>query len=546
MITASNISLSYGTQVLFKEVNIKFTPGNCYGIIGANGAGKSTFLKILSGEIEPDTGEIIITPGERMTTLRQDHFAFNSHRVIDTVIMGYEKLYSVMKERDEIYEKADFTEEDGIRAAELESEFAEMGGWEAESEAAQMLDGLGIPTTLHDKLMEEIEDNLKVRVLLAQALFGNPDILLLDEPTNHLDLESIHWLEDFLADFNNTVIVVSHDRHFLNTVCTHVCDIDFGKIQLYVGNYDFWYMSSQLAAKQLKDEKKRREDKIAELKEFIQRFSSNVAKAKQATSRKKLIEKLTLDDIRPSSRRFPYVAFKPNREIGKNCLEIRDLSKTIDGEVIFDKLNLTINPGEKVAFVGPNHYAKTVLFQILAGEVEPDSGSFTWGVTTSLSYFPKDNSKMFDTDLSIAEYLQQYSTEDDDTFVRSFLGRMLFTGDEALKCCRVLSGGEKVRVVLAKMMLEGANCLIFDEPTSHLDLEAIQALNDGLINFNGVILFNSHDHQFVDSIANRIIEFTPTGIIDRMTNFDSYINDAGVNALRDKAYEGNKHRVVMI
>ena len=546
MITASNISLSYGTQVLFKEVNIKFTPGNCYGIIGANGAGKSTFLKILSGEIEPDTGEIIITQGERMTTLRQDHFAFNSHRVIDTVIMGYEKLYSVMKERDEIYEKADFTEEDGIRAAELESEFAEMGGWEAESEAAQMLDGLGIPTTLHDKLMEEIEDNLKVRVLLAQALFGNPDILLLDEPTNHLDLESIHWLEDFLADFNNTVIVVSHDRHFLNTGCTHVCDIDFGKIQLYVGNYDFWYMSSQLAAKQLKDEKKRREDKIAELKEFIQRFSSNVAKAKQATSRKKLIEKLTLDDIRPSSRRFPYVAFKPNREIGKNCLEIRDLSKTIDGEVIFDKLNLTINPGEKVAFVGPNHYAKTVLFQILAGEVEPDSGSFTWGVTTSLSYFPKDNSKMFDTDLSIAEYLQQYSTEDDDTFVRSFLGRMLFTGDEALKCCRVLSGGEKVRVVLAKMMLEGANCLIFDEPTSHLDLEAIQALNDGLINFNGVILFNSHDHQFVDSIANRIIEFTPTGIIDRMTNFDSYINDAGVNALRDKAYEGNKHRVVMI
>ena len=418
MITASNISLSYGTQVLFKEVNIKFTPGNCYGIIGANGAGKSTFLKILSGEIEPDTGEIIITPGERMTTLRQDHFAFNKYRVIDTVIMGHKKLYSVMKERDEIYQKEDFTEEDGIRAAELESEFAEMGGWEAESEAAQMLDGLGIPTTLHEKLMEEIEDNLKVRVLLAQALFGNPDILLLDEPTNHLDLESIHWLEDFLADFNNTVIVVSHDRHFLNTVCTHVCDIDFGKIQLYVGNYDFWYMSSQLAAKQMKDEKKRREDKIAELKEFIQRFSSNVAKAKQATSRKKLIDKLTLDDIRPSSRRFPYVAFKPNREIGKNCLEIKDLSKTIEGEVILDKLNLTINPGEKVAFVGPNHYAKTVLFQILAGEMEPDSGSFNWGVTTSLSYFPKDNSKMFDTDQSIADFLQQYSTEDDDTFVR--------------------------------------------------------------------------------------------------------------------------------
>ena len=545
MITASNISLSYGTQVLFKEVNIKFTPGNCYGIIGANGAGKSTFLKILSGEIEPDTGEIIITPGERMTTLRQDHFAFNKFRVIDTVIMGHKKLYSVMKERDEIYQKEDFTEEDGIRAAELESEFAEMGGWEAESEAAQMLDGLGIATNLHEKLMEEIEDNLKVRVLLAQALFGNPDILLLDEPTNHLDLESIHWLEDFLADFNNTVIVVSHDRHFLNTVCTHVCDIDFGKIQLYVGNYDFWYMSSQLAAKQLKDEKKRREDKIAELKEFIQRFSSNVAKAKQATSRKKLIDKLTLDDIRPSSRRFPYVAFKPNREIGKNCLEIKDLTKTIDGELVLNHLNLTINPGEKVAFVGPNHYAKTVLFQILAGEMEADSGSYNWGVTTSLSYFPKDNSKMFDTDSSIADFLQQYSTEDDDTFVRSFLGRMLFTGDEALKCCRVLSGGEKVRVVLAKMMLEGANCLIFDEPTSHLDLEAIQALNDGLINFNGVILFNSHDHQFVDSIANRIIEFTPTGIIDRMTNFDSYINDASVNEIRDKAYAGS-HKVVMI
>lgn len=545
MITASNISLSYGTQVLFKDVNIKFTPGNCYGIIGANGAGKSTFMKILSGEIEADSGEVIITPGERMAVLRQDHFAFNKYGVLETVIMGYDKLYSVMKERDEIYAKEDFSEEDGLRAAELETEFAEMGGWEAESEAAQMLDGLGIPTDLHDRKMEEIEDNLKVRVLLAQALFGNPDILLLDEPTNHLDLESVHWLEDFLADFNNTVIVVSHDRHFLNTVCTHICDIDYGKIQLYVGNYDFWYMSSQLAAKQLKDEKKRREDKIAELKEFIQRFSSNVAKAKQATSRKKLIEKLTLDDIKPSSRRFPYVAFKPEREIGKNCLEIKDLSKTIDGQVIFDKLNLTINPGDKVAFVGPNHYAKTVLFQILAGEMEPDSGSYTWGVTTSLSYFPKDNTSMFDTDMSIADYLQQFSKEDDDTFVRSFLGRMLFTGDEALKACRVLSGGEKVRVVLAKMMLEGANCMIFDEPTSHLDLEAIQALNDGLINFKGTLLFNSHDHQFVDSIANRIIEFTPTGLIDRFTTFESYINDKSIDALRDKAYEGQHHVVLL-
>ena len=545
MITASNISLSYGTQVLFKDVNIKFTPGNCYGIIGANGAGKSTFLKILSGEIEADSGEVIITPGERMTALRQDHFAFNKYGVLETVIMGYDKLYSVMKERDEIYAKEDFSEEDGLRAAELENEFAEMGGWEAESEAAQMLDGLGIPTELHDKKMEDIEDNLKVRVLLAQALFGNPDILLLDEPTNHLDLESVHWLEDFLADFNNTVIVVSHDRHFLNTVCTHICDIDYGRIQLYVGNYDFWYMSSQLAAKQLKDEKKRREEKIAELKEFIQRFSSNVAKAKQATSRKKLIDKLTLDDIKPSSRRFPYVAFKPEREIGKNCLEIKDLCKTIDGQVIFDHLNLTINPNDKVAFVGPNHYAKTVLFQILAGEMEPDSGSYTWGVTTSLSYFPKDNTKMFDSDISIADYLQQFSKEEDDTFVRSFLGRMLFTGDEALKSCRVLSGGEKVRVVLAKMMLEGANCMIFDEPTSHLDLEAIQALNDGLINFKGTLLFNSHDHQFVDSVANRIIEFTPSGLIDRYTNFENYINDESVKAIRDKAYEG-KHTVVLL
>lgn len=545
MITASNVSLSYGTQVLFKDVNIKFTPGNCYGIIGANGAGKSTFLKILSGEIEPDTGEIIITPGERMTTLRQDHFAFNEYRVLDVVIMGFKKLYQVMKERDEIYSKSEFSEEDGLRAAELEGEFAELGGWEAEADAAQMLDGLGIPTALHDKRMDEIEDNLKVRVLLAQALFGNPDILLLDEPTNHLDLESIHWLEDYLENFNNTVIVVSHDRHFLNSVCTHICDIDFGKIQLYVGNYDFWYMSSQLALKQMKDEKKRRDEKIAELKEFIQRFSSNVAKAKQATSRKKLIDKLTIDDIKPSSRRFPYVAFKPNREIGKNCLEIKGLSKTIDGEKVLDNLTLTINPTDKVAFVGPNHFAKTVLFQILAGEMKADSGEFTWGVTTSLSYFPKDNSRMFKEDESITDYLQQYSKEDDDTYVRSFLGRMLFSGDEALKNCKVLSGGERVRVVLAKMMLEGANCLIFDEPTSHLDLEAIQALNNGLIEFKGMIMFNSHDHQFVDSIANRIIEFTPDGIIDRMTNFDSYLEDEGVKALREKSYKDLKKVVIL-
>ena len=545
MITASNISLSYGTQVLFKEVNLKFTPGNCYGIIGANGAGKSTFLKILSGEIEPDTGEIIITPGERLATLKQDHFKYNDYRVIDTVIMGFKHLYDVMQERDAIYSKEDFSEEDGLRAAELEGEFSELGGWEAEATAAQMLDGLGIPVALHEKKMSEIEDNLKVRVLLAQALFGNPDILLLDEPTNHLDLESIHWLEDYLEDFNNTVIVVSHDRHFLNTVCTHICDIDYGRIQLYVGNYDFWYMSSQLAAKQMKDEKKRREEKIAELKEFIQRFSSNVAKAKQATSRKKLIDKLTIDDIKPSSRRFPYVAFKPTREIGKNVLEIKNLSKTIDGEKVLDNLSLTINPGEKVAFVGPNHYAKTVLFQIISGEMEPDEGSYTWGVTTSLSYFPKDNSKMFGSGINMTEYLQEFSKEDDDNYVRSFLGRMLFSGDEALKDCGVLSGGERVRVVLAKMMLEGNNCLIFDEPTSHLDLESIQALNNGLIDFKGVLLFNSHDHQFVDSLANRIIEFTPKGIIDKMERFDDYLVDEDVKAKRDKAYEGHKGAVVI-
>ena len=545
MITASNISLSYGTQVLFKEVNLKFTPGNCYGIIGANGAGKSTFLKILSGDIEPDTGEIVITPGERLATLKQDHFKYNEYKVLDTVIMGYKHLYDVMQERDAIYSKEDFSEEDGLRAAELEGEFSELGGWEAEANASQMLDGLGIPVALHDKKMSEIEDNLKVRVLLAQALFGNPDILLLDEPTNHLDLESIHWLEDYLEDLNNTVIVVSHDRHFLNTVCTHICDIDYGKIQLYVGNYDFWYMSSQLAAKQMKDEKKRREEKIAELKEFIQRFSSNVAKAKQATSRKKLIDKLTIDDIKPSSRRFPYVAFKPNREIGKNVLEIKNLSKTIDGEKVLDNLSLTINPGEKVAFVGPNHYAKTVLFQIISGEMEPDEGSYTWGVTTSLSYFPKDNSKMFGEGINMTEYLQQFSKEDDDNYVRSFLGRMLFSGDEALKDCGVLSGGERVRVVLAKMMLEGNNCLIFDEPTSHLDLESIQALNNGLIDFKGVLLFNSHDHQFVDSLANRIIEFTPKGIIDKMERFDDYLVDEDVKAKRDKAYEGHKGAVVI-
>jgi ATPase subunit of ABC transporter with duplicated ATPase domains len=545
MITASNISLSYGTQVLFKEVNIKFTPGNCYGIIGANGAGKSTFLKILSGEIEADTGEIIISSGQRMAVLRQDHFAFNDYTVLETVIMGYEQLYAVMKERDTIYSKEDFTEEDGLRAAELEGEFAEMGGWEAEAQAAQMLNGLGIATDLQQKKMSDVEDNVKVRVLLAQALFGNPDILLLDEPTNHLDLESIHWLEDFLANFDNTVIVVSHDRHFLNTVCTHIADIDFGKIQLYVGNYDFWYLSSQLAAKQMKDEKKRREEKISELKEFILRFSSNVAKAKQATSRKKLIDKLTIDDIKPSSRRFPYVAFKPMRECGKNILEVKGLTKVIDGEKVLDNFDLVLNNGDKVAFVGPNHYAKTVLFEILTGNMQSDEGTYTWGVTTSLSYFPKNNSHLFAEHVSITDWLRNYSEDKDDTYIRSFLGRMLFSGDEALKDCTVLSGGEKVRCVLSRMMREQANCLIFDEPTCHLDLEAITALNNALIDFSGVLLFNSHDHQFVESIANRIIEFTPNGVIDRMMGFEDYFNDESIKALRDEKYRGSHHAIAL-
>ena len=539
MITVSNVSLSYGTQVLFKNVNIKFTPGNCYGVIGANGAGKSTFLKILSGEIEPDSGEIIITPGQRMAVLRQDHYTFNDYTVLDTVIMGYKHLYDVMKERDNIYSKDDFTEEDGLRAAELESEFSEIGGWEAESNAGVILDGLGISVNVHSKKMSDVEDNIKVRVLLAQALFGNPDILLLDEPTNHLDLESIHWLEDFLMNFNNTVIVVSHDRHFLNTVCTHIADVDYSRIQLYVGNYDFWYMSSQLAAKQMKDEKKRREEKIAELKEFILRFSSNVAKARQATSRRKLIDKLTLDDIQASSRRFPYVSFKPNRECGKNILQINELSKKIDGVEIIKNLTLTVNNGDKIAFVGPDHFAKTVLFEIITGNMEPDSGSYEWGVTTSQGYFPKDNDRFFNHDYSITEWLSQFSEDSDETYIRSFLGRMLFSGDEALKSCKVLSGGEKVRCVLSKLMLEGNNCLIFDEPTSHLDLESIQSLNNGLVDFTGVCLFNSHDHQFVDSIANRIIEFTPNGLIDKYMKFDDYISDPEIKELRMKKYGSN-------
>jgi ATPase subunit of ABC transporter with duplicated ATPase domains len=539
MVTVSDVSLSFGTQVLFKHVNIKFTPGNCYGVIGANGAGKSTFLKILSGEIDPDSGDIIIPKQLRLAVLKQDHYEFNELSVLETVIKGYDELFKIMKERDEIYSKADFTEEDGIRAGELENEFAEMGGWEAESEAATLLAGLGIPEKAHSKQMADIEDTQKVRVLLAQALFGNPDILLLDEPTNHLDLESINWLEEFLFNFQNTVIVVSHDRHFLNRITTHIADIDYGKIQLFVGNYDFWYMSSQLANKQLRDEKKKREDKISELKEFIQRFSSNASKAKQATSRKKLIDKLTIDDIKPSSRRFPYVNFTPARECGKVILDVKSLSKSIDGEKLLDDFSFTMNRDDKIAFVGNNHAAKTALFQILSGQMEPDSGSFEWGVTITTGYFPKDNSSYFDTNLSITDWLRQFSEEKDDTYIRSFLGRMLFSGDEALKSCNVLSGGEKVRCMLSKLMLSGANALILDEPTNHLDLEAITALNNGLIDYSGVLLFSSHDHQFVDSIANRIIEFTPGGVIDRMMRFDEYLVDEEITKLRDKMYHGH-------
>ncbi|RKX90660.1 MAG: ABC transporter ATP-binding protein [Spirochaetes bacterium] len=536
MISASNVTLTFGERVLFKDVNIKFTAGNCYGVIGANGAGKSTFLKVLSGELEQDSGEVFITPGERLAVLRQDHFAFDEHTVMHTVIMGYKKLYDVMVERETIYSKEDFSEEDGIRAAELEGEFSDLNGWEAESEAAQILDGLGIPTGLHEKRMNELEGGQKIRVLLAQALFGNPDILLLDEPTNNLDLESIAWLEEFLYKFQNTVIVVSHDRHFLNKVCTHIADIDFGKIQLFVGNYDFWYMASQLANKQRRDDKKKREEKIAELKSFIQRFSANAAKSKQATSRKKLIDKLTIDDIKPSSRRFPYVSFKPERECGKNILEIKDLGYSFEGEQLLNNFNLTVNKGDKIAFVGPFHASKTALFQIIAGEISDYEGSYEWGVTISPSYYPKDNSRYFDNDYNLTEWLSQYSKDDDEAYVRGFLGRMLFSGEEGLKKVKVLSGGERVRCMLSKIMQEGGNVLIFDEPTNHLDLESITSLNNGLIDFPEVILLTSHDHQFVDSIANRIIEFTPTGIIDRYMKFDEYLASEEVKAVRDRMY----------
>ncbi len=524
MIAANNVTLRIGKKALFEDVNIKFTEGNCYGLIGANGAGKSTFLKILSGQLETTKGDISITPGQRLSFLQQDHFKYDAYPVLDTVIMGNQRLYDIMKEKEAIYAKEDFTDEDGIRASELEGEFAEMNGWEAESDAATLLNGLGIETDLHYAQMADLNGSQKVKVLLAQALFGNPDILLLDEPTNHLDLDAIEWLEEFLINFDNTVIVVSHDRYFLNKVCTHIADIDYGKIQLYAGNYDFWYESSQLLIKQMKEANRKKEEKIKELQEFISRFSANASKSKQATSRKRALEKIQLDEIRPSSRKYPYIDFRPNREIGNEVLMVEGLSKTIDGVKILDNISFTLGREDKVAFVGGNERAKTVLFQILMGEMEPDEGTYKWGVTTSQSYFPKDNTKEFDNDLTIADWLTGYSEIKDATYVRGFLGRMLFPGEDGVKKVRVLSGGEKVRCLLSKMMISGANVLIFDEPTNHLDMESITALNNGMIKFPGVILFASHDHQIVQTTANRIMEILPNGaMIDKITTYDEYL-----------------------
>lgn len=536
MISTSGITLRYGKRALFEDVTIKFTPGNCYGLIGANGAGKSTFLKILSGEIEPNKGEVIITPGERIAVLKQNHYEFDEYEILKTVMMGHKRLYEIMEEKDALYAKPDFSEEDGMKASELEGEFAELDGWQAESEAGEVLIGLGIPRELHEKKMKDVSSQEKVRILLAQALFGKPNILLLDEPTNDLDIESIVWLENFLYNFENTVIVVSHDRHFLNKVCTHIADIDFGKLQLYVGNYDFWYESSQLALQLARDQNKKTEEKAKELERFIARFSSNASKAKQATSRKKQLEKLTLEDIKPSSRKYPYINFKSEREAGNNLLAIRNLSKTIDDKKVLDNLHLMINKGDKIALVGQNELAKTTLFQILMGEIEADSGEYEWGITTSQAYFPKDNSSYFNVDLNLVDWLRQYSHDQDETFVRGFLGRMLFSGEESLKKSSVLSGGEKVRCMLSKMMLHGANVLLMDEPTNHLDLESITALNNGLVDFNGTILFVSHDHQFVHTIANRIIEITPNGIIDRLMTYDEYLQSEDVKQQRDKLY----------
>ena len=524
MISANNVTLRIGKKALFEDVNIKFTEGNCYGLIGANGAGKSTFLKILSGQLETTSGDINITPGQRLSVLEQDHFKYDSFPVLDTVIMGNQRLYDIMKEKEAIYMKEDFTDEDGIRASELEGEFAEMNGWEAESDAATLLNGLGIAPELHYSLMKDLNGSEKVKVLLAKALFGNPDILLLDEPTNHLDLDAISWLEEFLINFNNTVIVVSHDRYFLNKVCTFIADIDYGKIQLYAGNYDFWYESSQLMIRQMKEANKKKEEKIKELQEFISRFSANASKSKQATSRKRALEKIQLDEIRPSSRKYPYIDFRPNREIGNEVLTVEGISKTIDGVKVLDNISFILGHDDKVAFVGGNELAKTTLFQILTGEMEPDEGTYKWGVTATQAYFPKDSTKEFDNDLVIVDWLTQYSEIKDATYVRGFLGRMLFAGDDGMKKVKILSGGEKVRCLLSKMMISGANVLVLDEPTNHLDMESITALNNGLIKFPGVILFASRDHQIVQTTANRIMEILPNGsMIDKITTYDEYL-----------------------
>ena len=523
MLTVTGVTIRFGKRTLFEDVNIKFNKGCCYGIIGANGAGKSTFLKVLSGDIEPSKGDVSKEKTERISVLKQDHFAYEEYRVLDTVIMGNQELYSIMKEKDEIYSKPDFSEEDGMKAAKLEERFAELDGWNAESDAAVLLNELGIDTENHEKLMKDLEPKDKVKVLLAQALFGNPDILLLDEPTNDLDLKTIDWLEEFLINFENTVIVVSHDRYFLNKVCTHIADVDYGKIKVYPGNYDFWYESSQLALKQMKEANKKKEEKIKELQEFIARFSANASKSKQATSRKKTLEKIELDEIKPSNRKYPYIDFKPDREPGKEILRVENLSKTVNGEKILDNLSFTVKPNDKIAFLADNENAKTILFQILAGEMKPDSGTVTWGTTITSTYFPKDNNYLFESDLSITDWLRQYSKDPDETYVRSFLGRMLFSGEEALKKVNVLSGGEKVRCVLSKMMLSGANLLIFDEPTNHLDMESITALNEGMEKFNGIILFTSHDHQLTQTVANRIIDIKKDKLIDREVTYNQYL-----------------------
>ncbi|WP_028973078.1 ABC-F family ATP-binding cassette domain-containing protein [Spirochaeta cellobiosiphila] len=539
MITVSNVTLSFGERTLFKDVNIKFTPGNCYGLIGANGAGKSTFLKVLSGVIPSDEGDIFIDKNQRMAVLEQDQFKFDNSQVLHTVIMGHKKLYDIMMEKDAIYEKEDFTEEDGMRASELEGEFAELGGWEAEAEASALLAGLGIGDDFHEKLMKDLEGGEKVRVLLAQALFGNPDILLLDEPTNHLDIESIKWLEDFLSRFSNTVIVVSHDRHFLNQVCTHIADIDYAAVNLYVGNYDFWYEASQLVSKQKRDEKRKTEEKAAELKAFIQRFASNASKAKQATSRKKQLDKLDLTDLPHSSRRFPYIAFKPERECGRSVLSVKGLDLEVDGVKYFDNYDFQLEQGDKVAFLGDGNI-KTAFFDVISGEVVPQNGDIEWGVTISHSYLPKENSKYFSEDINLIDWLRQFSEEQDETYIRGFLGRMLFSGEDALKKVTVLSGGEKVRCMLSKTMLANSNVLILDEPTNHLDLESITSLNNGLIDFKEVLLFTSHDHQFIETVANRIVEFTPSGIIDRRMKFEEYLSNKDVTELRHEYYKGHQ------